>query len=106
MEAAAPLSIQSAGYSNIGSRLWIHKMKACLNRGNAGYFHVLNYSVTMRMLLALCMQNMKGAKRIIREWGFPTLCTVIAPLYSCMSVILLNSIDITESSVDALPLPY
>ena len=52
------------------------------------------------------MQYMKGVKLIIREWVFPTLCTVVAPLYSSMSVVLLNSIDITENSVDALPLPY
>ena len=43
------------------------------------------------------MQYMKGVKRIIREWVFPTLCTVVAPLYSSMSVVLLNSIAITET---------
>ena len=48
---------------------------------------------------------MKAVKRVLREWIFPTLSTVVAPPYSYMSVILLNNTDITENSVDALPLP-
>lgn len=106
MEAAAPLSIPSAGYSTTDPRLWIHKIKAALNRGNGGCFLVLNYSITMLMLYALCVQHMKAVKRLFREWIFPTLSTVVAPPYSYMSVILLNNTDITENSVDALPLPY
>ena len=49
METVVPPSIQLACYNGTGCRLWTHKKKTDLNRGNESGFHVLNYSIAMFM---------------------------------------------------------